>query len=133
VDGVDARCTRLEQAIVTLVLLTGFVFSLGWTIPVAAVLVAADAALGDAGPVPQLWRMTLAPRVRAPREVEDPAAVRLHRALVGGALLLATLLLYGGVGPLATLLAIAVAGVTAACATGFFCAGCELHRRMTRG
>jgi hypothetical protein len=132
-DGVDIRVTRLEQGLVTVVLLAGFVFELDWTIPLAAILVAADAALGDLGPVPQLWRVTVSRRVRAPRSFEHRGPLRTHAAVVGGALVLATVLLYGGLGGLATLLAIVVAAVTAACATGLFCAGCELHHRFLTG
>jgi hypothetical protein len=130
--GVDARIVRCEQGLVTIVLLAGFVFAASWTIPAAAILVALDAALADAGPVPQLWRATWGRRAGAAPGFEDPAAVRLHAAIVGGALVVATVLLYAGAGGVATLLAILVAAVTAACATGLFCAGCELRRHLTR-
>jgi len=132
VDGVDGRVVRLEQTIVTLVLLTGFVFSLGWTIPAAAILVAADAGCGDAGPVPWLWRATIAHRVAPARTFEERAGVRMHAAIVGGALAVATILLYLGIGPVAVLLAILVAAVTTTCAAGLGCLGCELHRRLAR-
>ncbi len=117
----------------TVVLLAGFVFSLDWTIPLAALLVAADAALGDSGPIPRLFRSLIAPRLRAAPTLEPVAAVRTHALLVGGALVLATILLYGGAAGLARLLAILVALVTALCATGLLCAGCELHRRRSGG
>jgi hypothetical protein len=128
-DGLDVRIIRLEQGLVTIVLLAGFVFEVDWTIPLAAILVAADAALGDLGPVPWAWRATVASRLTAPRVIEPRAAVRTHQLVVGAALVVATILVYAGLGGLATLLAVVVAGVTAACATGLFCAGCELHRR----
>lgn len=131
-DGVDPRTVRLEQAIVTLVLLTGFVFRLGWTIPVAAILVAADAACGDAGPVPWLWRATIGHRVAPPRALDDRTGVRIHAAIVGVALAIATLLFYAGIGPVAVLLAILVAAVTTTCAAGLGCLGCEVHRRFAR-
>ena len=43
---VDARILRLQQGVVTVVLLGGFVFSIVWLIPVAAVLPGLDAAFG---------------------------------------------------------------------------------------
>ena len=47
---VDARILRLEQGVVTVLLLAGFVFQIPWMIPVAAVLPRLDAALGAHGP-----------------------------------------------------------------------------------
>ena len=49
---VDARILRLQQGVVTVVILGGFVFSIVWLIPVAAVLPGLDAAFGRSGPRP---------------------------------------------------------------------------------
>lgn len=130
---VDVRILRLEQGIVTVVLLTGFVFGIGWAIPIAAALVGLDLAFGSAGPVPGLWQATVASRVGPSRERATRDAVRLHQLLVGGGLVVATLLWLADVGALAMLVAILVAAVSALCATGLSCVGCELRRRMTRG
>ncbi len=72
--AVDARILRLQQGVVTVVLLAGFVFSIEWLIPVAAVLPGLDAALGSSGPTPTLWRAAIAPRVGPPATLDTAAA-----------------------------------------------------------
>jgi Domain of unknown function (DUF4395) len=129
VPAVDARILRLQQGVVTVVLLAGFVFSIEWLIPVAAVLPGLDAALGSSGPTPALWRALIAPRVGPSRQRDTTAAVRFQALIVFGALVVATLLMLGNLGTLATLLAIVVAGVSAFAATGLFCLGAELDRQ----
>lgn len=57
------------------------------------------------------------------------AAARAQALCVFGALVVATLVLLAGLGTLATLLAIVVAGVSAFAATGLFSLGAELDRR----
>ncbi|MGZ4689105.1 MAG: DUF4395 family protein [Acidimicrobiia bacterium] len=126
---VDARILRLEQGVVTVLLLAGFVFQIPWMIPVAAVLPALDAALGNHGPTPRLWRAAVAPRLKPPQTVERAAAARAQELCVFTALVVATLFLLGGAGTLAALLAIVVAGGSALAATGLFSLGAELDRR----
>ena len=127
--AVDARILRLQQGVVTVVLLAGFVFSIEWLIPVAAVLPALDAALGSSGPTPTFWRIMLARRLGPARTWDTAAAARFQALIVFGALVVATLLMLGGLDTLATLLAILVAGVSAACATSLFGLGAELDRQ----
>jgi len=129
VPDVDARILRLEQGVVTVVLLAGFVFSIPWMIPTAALLTGMDAAFGPTGPTEALWRAVLAPRLGPPRTFDRRAAARAQELCCFGALVVATLLSLIGVGTIATLLAILVAGVSAAAATGLFCLGTELDRR----
>jgi hypothetical protein len=129
VPAVDARILRLQQGIVAVVLLAGFVFSIGWLFPIAAVLPGLDAALGQSGPTPTFWRIAIAPRVGPSRARETATAVRFQALIVFAALVVATLLLLAGLGTLATLLAIVVAGIGAAAATGLFCLGAELDRQ----
>jgi hypothetical protein len=129
VPAVDARILRLQQGIVTVVLLGGFVFSIGWLIPVAAVLPGLDAALARSGPTPTFWRLAIAPRLGPSSARDTEAAVRFQALIVFGALVVATLLLLAGLGTLATVLAIVVAGISAAAATGLFSLGAELDRQ----
>jgi peptidoglycan/LPS O-acetylase OafA/YrhL len=129
VPDVDARILRLQQGVVTVVLLAGFVFSIEWLIPVAAVLPALDAALGRSGPTPTFWRVMLASRLGPAKTWETAAAARFQALIVFAALIVATLLVLAGVDTVATVLAILVAGVGAACATGLFGLGAELDRQ----
>ena len=127
--AVDARILRLQQGVVTVVLLAGFVFSIEWLIPVAAVLPGLDAALGRSGPTSAFWRAVLAPRLGPSRNRDTTAAARFQALIVFGALVVATLLMLAGLDTLATLLAIVVAAVSAFAATGLFCLGAELDRQ----
>lgn len=127
--AVDARILRLEQATVTVLLLAGFVFSIPWTIPVAAALTGLDAALGRSGPTPRLWNAAIAPRIRPARTFDTAAGARAQQLCVFAVLVVATLLALTDLGSIATLLAILVAGVSASCATGLFNLGAELDRR----
>jgi hypothetical protein len=129
VPEVDARILRLQQGAVTVMLLAGFVFQVEWMIPAAAALPGLDAALGRGGPTPTVWRLAVADRLGPPKTLERAAAARAQALCVFGALVVATLLILGDLGGLATVLAIAVAGLSAACATGLFSLGAELDRR----
>jgi Domain of unknown function (DUF4395) len=129
VPDVDARILRLEQGVVTVLLLAGFVFSISWMIPTAALLTGMDAAFGPAGPTETLWRGLIAPRLGPPRTLERRAASRAQELCVFAALVVATLLTLVGLDGIATVLAILVAGVSAAAATGLFNLGAELDRR----
>ncbi len=129
----DARILRLQQGTVTVVLLAGFVFSIPWMIPVAAVLPGLDAALGRAGPTPRFWQAVIAKRAGPPRSVERVEVSRDQSLLIFAALVVATLLSLGGVNVLAALLAFVVAGVSALAATGLFCVAAEALRRGRGG
>jgi hypothetical protein len=129
VPDVDARILRLEQATVTVLLLAGFVFSIVWTIPVAAALTGLDAALGRSGPTPVFWRAVLAPRLGPPRAVDTAAGARAQQLCVFAVLVVATLFALASLGLIATILAILVAAVSASCATGLFNLGAELDKR----
>ncbi len=126
---IDARILRLEQGAVAVLLLAGFVFSNPWMIPLAAALTGLDAALGRSGPTPALWRAVVAARLGAPRSFETTGAARAQALCVFGFLVIATLLVLAGAGTIAAILAVLVAGLSAACATGLFCLGTEIDRR----
>jgi hypothetical protein len=129
VPPIDARILQLQQGAVTVLLLAGFVFSVPAMYPIAAGLTGCDAALGRMGPTPAVWRLLVAPRVGPPKTFDRPAAARAQALVVFGALVVVTLLVLAGIGGVATVLAVIVAGVTAACATGLFCLGAEIDRR----
>jgi Domain of unknown function (DUF4395) len=129
VPDLDARVLRLQQGVVTVLLLAGFVFGILWMIPIAAVLPGLDAALVGAGPTARLWRALLADRVSPARSSDTPAAFRTQSLAVFSALVIATLVFLAGLDWLATILSILVAVLAAACATGLFNLGAELDRR----
>lgn len=127
--GIDARISRLEQGLVTVILLAGFVFGLSWTILVAALIVAADAAFGASGPIPWLWHGVIEARVKPATIFEEPGAARAQALVTLGALFVATLLLLADAAGLAGVLAVVVAASSALATVGLFCVGCELYKR----
>jgi hypothetical protein len=133
VADVDGRVLRLQQGTVTVLLLGGFVFQIPWMIPVAAALPGLDLVLGSRGPTASFWRAALARRAGPPAGFETAGAARTQALAVFTALVIATLFMLAGVGALATVLAILVAGLAALCATGLFCLGAELDRRRGGG
>jgi hypothetical protein len=126
---VDARIQRLDQGVVTVLLLAGFVFSIPWMYPVAAALPLLDAALGPNGPTARFWQAVLAPRFGTVRGFEPAAAARAQYLVVFAVLVVATLLLLADLASIATVLAVLTAGVSAAAATGLFSVGVEIDRR----
>ena len=126
---VDARIQRLQQGVVAVALLAGFVFQVAWMIPAAAALTGLDAALGSSGPSARVWRGVLAPRLGPTRTWERSSSARAQSLVVFGALIVATLLVLVDVGAVATILAVIVAGVSASAATGLFSLGAELDRQ----
>lgn len=126
---VDARIQRIEQGVVAVVLLAGFVFSIPWTTPIAAVLPLLDAALGAHGPTAKVWQLAVAPRLGVPRAFEPAAAARAQYLVVFAVLVVATLLLLADLGSLATILAVLTAGTCALAATGLFSVGVEIEKR----
>lgn len=129
VTVVDARIGRLEQGVVAVVLLAGFVFGVAYTIPAAGLLAAADAVLGTSGPVPALWRVVLADRLAPARRTEPASAPRIQALVVTTVLAVAMLLLLADLENLATLVALVVAALAALAATGLWSVGAELDRR----
>lgn len=126
---VDARIQRLEQGIVAVVLLAGFVFQIPWMIPAAAALAGLDAALGPHGPTTTLWHAVLAQRFGVSQAFEPAAAARAQSLCVFGILVVATLLVLGDLGSLATILAVLTACLSAFAATGLFSLGVEIEKR----
>jgi hypothetical protein len=133
VPDVDARVLRLQQGTVAVVLLAGFVFSVPWTIPVAAALPGLDVLLGARGPTATFWRRVVAPRAGVARSFESSGAARTQALAVFTALVIATLFLVFGFAGLATVVAVLVAGLAALAATNLFNLGAELDRRRGGG
>lgn len=128
---VDARGGRFEQALVVVVLLAAFAFRQPWGIPVALVVAAMGAVLGERSPVARWWTR-LAARRKAPPMLEPVTTQLRQRALMTAGLALATLLLLLGAVTLASLLAGLVAVVAALGAVGLLDAAAEIARRRGR-
>jgi len=91
---VDARAGRFEQGVVAVILLTGFVFSLSWSIPVAMVIALSGTIFGERGPVARFWLAAVAPRLRGGRSMEPVPVARAQSLLISAGLVLATLVIF---------------------------------------
>jgi|tagenome__1003787_1003787.scaffolds.fasta_scaffold19876795_2 hypothetical protein len=129
---VDARAGRFEQGVVAVILLTGFVFSLSWSIPVAMVVALSGTVFGERGPVARFWLTVVAPRLRGGRTMEPVPVARAQSLLISAGLVLASLVLAAGSVGLASIVAAAVAVVAALGATGVANAAAEIQRRRRK-
>ena len=115
---VDSRADRATQGAVAVILLSAFVFSQSWVIPVLGVLVGAGAAFGPAGnPFHRLFSAFVAPRLSPASSFEDAATVRVQDVLTVALLGVATLALLISLNPVSWVIALAAAGVAATAAT----------------
>ena len=135
---IDPRGPRFNQAVVTALLLIGFVLDVPVVVPAVAVVLLAGAVLGPRwGPFLRLYSELIRPRLGPPAELEDPRPPRFAAA-VGVVFLAASTVAfvagYSGVGWALALVVAVLAGLAAA--TGI-CVGCEIwlfvaRRRGTR-
>lgn len=131
--AIDGRELRLGQGAVSVLLLGGFVFRLPALVVVAFAVSGAGAVLGPhANPVHAAFRAAIAPRARAPRAWEAPAAIRALDTLAAALCGLAILAFLIGAGPLGWLLALVEATVAAVAAATGANAAVMLRERLRR-
>jgi hypothetical protein len=130
---VDSRADRATQGAIAVILLSAFVFSQTWVIPVLGVLVGAGAAFGPAGnPFHRLFSAFIAPRLSQPSSFEDAATVRVQDVLTVALLGGATLALLISLNVVAWVIALAAAGVAATAATTGAHMGVAVRDRIRR-
>ncbi|HEX2043661.1 MAG TPA: DUF4395 domain-containing protein [Acidimicrobiales bacterium] len=135
---IDPRGPRFNQAMVTLLLLVGFVLDAPVVVPAVAVVLLAGAALGPRwGPFLRLYSEVIRPRLAPPTTLEDPRPPRFAAAV--GVLFLAasTVAFMVGSSVVGWALALVVAVLAGLAATTGICVGCEIwlflaRRRGTR-
>jgi Domain of unknown function (DUF4395) len=107
---IDARPARFEQSAVALVLLAGFVFQIEVLIPAVTALVALSGALGPSrAPLPRLYAAATRNWHEPSDSLADPQTLRLTVIVQTGVLLVASALVFLGVGGLAWFVALVVA------------------------
>ncbi|MGH9022219.1 MAG: DUF4395 family protein, partial [Acidimicrobiia bacterium] len=79
-----------------------------------------------------LYTDLIAPRLGAPKVLEDPRPPRFAATLGAGFLTLATLALAGGLGVIAWTLALLVAVLAALASVSGLCIGCEVYLWLER-
>ena len=125
---IDPRGPRLNQAVLTVALLGGYLADWWPVIPIFGVVLLLGAAFGPRyGPVLRFYGQVIRPRLDPPAEMEDPRPPRFA-AVVGVAFLgSATLALALGASTVAWVLALIVAALAGLAAVTGLCVGCELY------
>jgi len=130
---IDPRGPRLNQGVLTVALLIGFLADWRPIIPVFAGVLLLGAAFGSRyGPVLRFYAEVVRPRLGPPDEMEDPRPPRFAAAI--GVLFLgaATVALVVGLPGLAWALALIVAALAGLAAVTGICIGCELYLILAR-
>ena len=112
--SLDPRPSRFEQGVVALVLLVGFTFQVELLIPAVTALLALSGALGPRrAPLPRLFAASTGARSERADTPIDAQTVRLTVTVQTGVLLVASLLVFLGVGGLAWFPALIVTATSA--------------------
>jgi hypothetical protein len=130
---IDPRGPRLNQGVLTVALLVGFLADWRPIIPVFAIVLLLGAAFGPRyGPVLRFYKEVIRPRLGPPDELEDPRPPRFAAAV--GVLFLgaASVALVAGATGVAWALALIVAALAGLAAVTGLCIGCELYLVLAR-
>ena len=112
--SLDPRPSRFEQGVVAIVLLVGFTFQFEVLLPAVTALLAVSGALGPRrSPLPRLFAAVMGDRLEPAETVADDQTVRLTVTVQTGVLLLASLLMFVGVGGLAWFIALIIVATSA--------------------
>jgi len=112
--GFDPRPLRFEQGVLAFVLLVGFVFQAELLIPVVTIVLAISGAVGPRrAPLPRLFSAVVGDRLEPPDAFVDRQTVRLSVLVQTATLLVASALVFLGLGFLGWLIALAVVATAA--------------------
>ena len=130
---IDPRGPRFNQAMITVLLLVGFLLDWEPIVAVVAAILALGAVLGPRfGPFLALYAYVIRPRLGPPAELEDPRPPRFA-ATVGAVVLAAsTVAFLVGAGPVGWVLALLVAFLAGLAASTGICLGCEIYLFLAR-
>jgi len=125
---------RFDQGLLSLVLVTGFVFSAPMVIPLVAVVSGISAVRPEISPVPRLISLLVEQRFgpdtsEAMRAEGYPPPWRAAAALLSALLAVGTLVLLIGDRAPAWAFGLVAAGLGALASVGGVCVGCQLHAR----
>ena len=130
---IDPRGPRFNQAMITVLLLLGFVLDWRPIVPAVAVVLALGAALGPRyGPFLALYAKVIRPRVGPPTELEDPRPPRFAATLGVVVLAAAALAFLAGAPVVGWVLALLVALLAGLAASTGICVGCEIYLFVAR-
>jgi cytosine/uracil/thiamine/allantoin permease len=130
---IDPRAPRLNQGVLTVALLAGFLTDWRPVIPIFAVVLLLGAALGPRyGPVLRFFAVVIRPRLQPPAEMEDPRPPRFAAAIGVAFLGAASLALVIGAPGVAWTLSLIVAALAGLAAVTGLCIGCEAYVVLAR-
>lgn len=130
---IDPRGPRFNQAVLTVALLGAFLLDAEAVVALFAVVLFAGAAFGPRyGPFLRLYAEVIRPRLRPPRELEDPRPPRFAAAVGVVFLAAAAVAFAAGAEGLGWALALVVAALAGLAATTGICVGCEVYLFLAR-
>ena len=130
---IDPRGPRVNQGVLTVVLLAAFVGDLRVLAPVMAAVLFLGAAFGPRyGPVLRFYSDVVRPRLHPPRHLEDPRPPRFAAAIGTMFLAAATIAFLLDAQVLAWALVLVVALLAGLAAVSGLCIGCELYLFVAR-
>lgn len=130
---IDPRGPRVNQAVLALALVAGFVLDWWYVAPIFAAVLFLGAAFGPQyGPVLRFYAVVVKPRLAPPAELEDPRPPRFAATVGVVFLSLATVSFVAGPTWLGWVLALIVAALAGLAAATGICVGCELYLLFAR-
>jgi hypothetical protein len=117
-EPADPRALRFEQAVVAVVLLSGFVFRIVWVVPGVGVLLLVAVVTGErANAFARVYDALFGDRLDPRAGTESPDGTRVTRSVEVALLAVGSLWVFLGVSGLAWVFALPVAAITAIAAT----------------
>lgn len=130
---IDPRGPRLNQAVLTVALLAGFLADVRVVVPVFAAVLFLGAAFGPRyGPVLRFYAEVVRPRLTPPADLEDPRPPRFAAAIGVAFLVASTVAFAAGSTTIGWGLALIVAVLAGLAATTGICVGCEVYLFLAR-
>lgn len=125
---IDPRGPRLNQAVLTVALLGGFLANFRWIAAVFAVVLFLGAAFGPKyGPVLAFYAKVVKPQLSPPVELEDPRPPRFAATIGVVFLVAATIAFVAKANTLGWVLTLIVAALAGLGASTGLCIGCEAY------
>lgn len=130
---IDPRGPRVNQAVLTVALLAGYLLDWRAVVPVFGVVLFLGAVFGPRyGPVLRIYADLIRPRLAPPKHLEDPRPPRFAATVGVVFLAAATTAFLAGAPGLGWALALVVAVLAGLAATTGLCVGCEIWLFVAR-
>jgi uncharacterized protein DUF4395 len=130
---IDPRGPRVNQGVLTVALLGGFLANWELIAPIFALVLFLGAAFGPRyGPVLRFYAEVIKPRLSPPHELEDPRPPRFAATIGVAFLAAATIAFASGADAAGWVLVLIVAALAGLAATTGLCVGCEVYLLLAR-